>query len=54
MIASLEVVDTVHTHTHTICLEYRIIASFLSLENNLISKISRVNFVYMFVMPLRI
>ena len=54
MIASLETIGTVHTHTHTICLEYRIIASFLSLKLNLIKKINRVNFVYMLVIPLRI
>ena len=54
MIASLETVDTLHTHTHTICLVDRIVASFLALELNLIEKINRVNFVYMLVIPLRI
>ena len=54
MIASLETVGTLHTHTHTICLVDRIIASFLVSKLNLIRKINRVNFVYMLVIPLRI
>ena len=54
MIASLETVGTLHTHTHTICLIDRIIASFLTLKLNLIKEINRVNFVYMLVIQLRI
>ncbi len=56
MIVSLETVGTLHTHTHTHILfrniSQGIFASFLSLKNNLINKVNRVNFVYMFVVPL--
>ncbi len=60
MIAILEIIGTVHTHTHTHThvyfknIKHGIFASFLNFKDNLISKVNRVNFVYMFVMQLRI
>ena len=54
MKAMLESLEALHTHTHTICLINRIIASFLALKLNLIREINRVSFVYMLVIPLRI
>ena len=50
MTSNLENLATVHTHTHTIHLEDKIIASFLCLGIKLIlcQIINRVKFVYLF------
>ena len=51
MIANFKTIGTL-AHRYFKSIKQGIFASFFNFRNNLISKVNRVNFVYMFVIPL--